>query len=190
MNDAAAPQIDQTLARARDLVNKIWTDGDLGPKVRAKAKEMFPDISIPEEQVAPAIAPLAEENKKLREQFEALAKRIEDKDKADSDKQAQLSMEQALEKARKKYSLTDEGFEKMVARMREKGNFSDAESAAAWVASETPPPKPASGPSWAPQDLNLYGSKTANDDYKLLHTDTSAFFDKTVADILNESAAA
>ena len=173
------------LERANKLVEAEWGNSAF----RKKAKELFPDIKLPDDTIEPVVAPLRAELDEVKSANKALLERIEKKEKEEGDKAAQTSLEQALDNARKKYSLTDEGFDKMVARMKEKGNFTDAESAAAWVASENPPPKPAGGPSWSPQALDLYGSKTANDDYKLLHTDTDAFFDQTVQQILSEAAA-
>lgn len=177
------------LMRAQKLVEAQWRDPKMGAALRAKAKEMFPEVSIPEDTVDPVVAPLRAELEETKKGYAAILERMEKKDKEEADRAQTISMENALANARKKYSLTDEGFDKMVSRMKETANFTDAEAAAAWVASTTPAPKSHSGPSWAPQDLDLYGSKNANEDYKLLHTNTEAFFDKTVADILNEAAA-
>jgi hypothetical protein len=187
--DPKPAPVDATLQRARDLINKLWADPDVGSKVRAKAKEIFPDIKIPEDDIGPAIAPLREENKKLSEKLEAIiAERAAEK-KAREEADQTSAMERALAKAREKYALTDEGFNKMVERMKETKNFTDAEAAAAWVTDHEPVKKPISGPSWQPQSLDLYGSKKVNDDYALLHKDPEAYFDQTVMEILKEAAA-
>lgn len=183
------PPVDPALSRARDLMNKLWNDPKLGADVRKAAKEQFPDIVLPDDQINPVVAPIKAELDEVKAANKALLDRLDKRDKEETERAAQLSLEQKLDAARKKFSLTDEGFDKMVARMKAEGNFTDAESAAAWVAHETPPPKPAQGPSWSPQALDLYGSNKQNDDYKLLHTNTEAFFDQTVQQILNEAAA-
>lgn len=177
------------LLRARALVDKNWRDPKIGADFRKNAKEAYPDIAIPEDTVDPVVAPLKAQLDSVTEINKALIERLDKKDKEETERAQTASMQTALENARKKFSLTDEGFDKMVSRMKETSNFSDAEAAAAWVAQTTPAPKTASGPSWAPQNLDLYGSKTVNDDYKLLHTDTEAYFDQTVAKILDEAAA-
>jgi len=180
---------DPVTDRARALVNKLWGDPELGAKVRKAAKDLFPDVSIPEDQVDPVIAPLKGQLEATQAELKALKEEREAEKRAAAEAATQRSLESALEAARKKYSLTDEGFAKMVERMKEKQNFTDAESAAAWVASETPPPKPTSGPSWTPQALDLYGSKHADEKFKLLHSDPDAFFDMEVKDILDAAAA-
>lgn len=177
------------LQRAKALVDKNWKDPKIGADFRKNAKETFPDITIPEETLDPVLAPVRAELEDTRGQLAKALERLEVREKKEVEDGQTAAMEKALASARAKYSLTDEGFDKMTARMKETQNFTDAEAAAAWVASNTPPPKPAGGPSWAPQNLDLYGSKTQNDDYKLLHTDTEAFFDQTVQQILTEAAA-
>ena len=179
----------ELLLRAKALVDKSWKDPKIGAEFRKSAKETFSDIVIPEDTVDPVVAPIRAELDSVKEMNKALLERLDKKDKDETERAQTVSMENALANARKKYSLTDEGFDKMVARMKETSNFTDAEAAAAWVSSNEPAPKPTGGPSWAPQNLDLYGSKTANEDYKLLHTDTEAYFDQTVAQILSESAA-
>jgi hypothetical protein len=177
------------LERAQKLVDAQWKDPKNGAAFRAKAKELFNDISLPEDQVDPVVAPLREKLESLETANKTLLERIEKRDKDEADKAAQTSLETALENARKKYSLTDEGFDKMVSRMKETSNYTDAEAAAAWVASNMPAPKTANGPSWQPQNLDFYGSKVQNDDFALLHKDPEAFFDQTVSQILTEAAA-
>lgn len=177
------------LARAKALVDKNWKDPKIGAEFRKSAKESFPDITIPEETFDPVVAPVKAELEETRSQLAKALERLDAREKKEVEDGQTAAMERALSAARTKYSLTDEGFDKMTARMKETSNFTDAEAAAAWVASNTPAPKSTNGPSWAPQDLDLYGSKTQNDDYKLLHTDTEAFFDQTVQQILSEAAA-
>jgi hypothetical protein len=104
---------------------------------------------------------------------------------------ATSTLENAISSARSKYALNDDGFEKMVHRMKDTGNVSDAEAAAAWVVQNQPPPaKP--GPTWGAADLNLFGSSQESQDAKvrMLHTNPEKFFDNEVAEILQEYAAA
>lgn len=189
VDPAKIPPQDATLARARDLINKLWSDPTVGSQVRAKAKEIFPDIKIPEDDFNPIVAPLKAENEKLAKALKDIQDERAAEKKAAEEATINQSMEKALAKAREKYALTDEGFNKMVERMKETKNFTDAEAAAAWVTDHEPVKKPISGPSWQPQALDLYGSKKQNEDYALLHKDPEAFFDQTVQQILSERAA-
>jgi hypothetical protein len=184
MTEQAIPE---SLLRAKALVDKLWTDKDLGAAVRFKAKEQFGNDIPPtiDEQLAPVLAPLKEENAVLKEQLSNFLKERAEEKKASEEKSAQLTLEQALDKARKDYSLTDEGFNKMVERMKETGNYRDAEAAAAWVASKSPPP-PGPGPTWQPQRADFYGSQSGADDWKLLHKDPEGFLDKHMSELFRD----
>lgn len=172
----------QAQIRAEELVKKLWLDGEIGAKLRKSAKEAFPDMPpLPDEQAEPFVAPLRAQNEALQKRLEKLE---EDRaaEKVEREKNAtQATFEQAIAAARTSYSLTDEGFDKMIARMKETGNYSDADAAAAWVASKTPPAA-VPGPTWAPQDLNLYGSKNPEEEMAKLHRDPIGYQDSQLAE--------
>ena len=105
--------------RVRDAFNKLWADTDLGPQVRKKVKELYPDVALPEDAAEPVVAPLRAqldrleaENAKMREEREA-------EKAAAAERSAQQSINDRLDAARKRFNLTEEGFDKMVARMKE-----------------------------------------------------------------------
>ena len=178
-----APQLPAEYVRAFELVNELWNDGTAGPVIRGKAKEKY-NIRLPEDTtdqiVAPLKAELADLQKTIKEEREARAK-----EKATAEEnRSKTTLEDAISAARKNYNLTDEGFDKMVSRMKETGNFADADAAAAWVISKEPPPK-APGPSWAPQKLDLQGNIGA-DKVKLLHTNPEAFQDAELSEFLSD----
>lgn len=181
------PEATETQLRAEALLNELLTDPKLGADVRAKAKAKFTDVTFVEDRFDAATEGLREELAALKAEREAeKAAREADKAKEAEDK-AQATLEAAISAARSKYALNDEGFEKMVERMKATGNIADAEAAAAWVAQSQPKPA-APGPSWAPADLNLFGASQESQDAKvrLLHTNPERFFDQEVMDILNE----
>ena len=181
------PEATETQLRAEALLNELLTDPKLGADVRAKAKAKYTDIQFVEDRMDPLVSGLREELATLKAEREADKAEREAEKKADADAKVQADLESAISAARAKYALNDEGFEKMVERMRTTGNVADAEAAAAWVAQNQPPPaKP--GPSWAPADLNLFGSSRESQDAKvrLLHTNPENFFDQEVAEILQE----
>ena len=180
------------MLRAQQLVESLWLDGKHGPALHAKAKELFPDVRTPSDSTALLAAQMeekfssqskaqAEELEKLRAEREA-----EKKDAAERAAEAQkVSFEQQISAARDAYNLTDEGFDKMVARMKETGNYTDPESAAAWVASKTPPAA-VSGPAFGPQDLNLFGSSKQDEKFKQLHEDPQRYMDMELTEFTRD----
>ena len=116
--------------RAQELLEQLWLDGDIGEKIRKAAKAKFPDAKILDDTVAPFVAPLKAENAALKERLDKMeADRAAEREAAEKHS-AQTNLESALARARQDYNLTDEGFDKMVARMKETGNYADADAAA------------------------------------------------------------
>lgn len=187
---ADAPAAPQPNPRFKELTDALWADQELGPKVRSFAKAKWPDISIPDDQLNPLVKPLEEKAAALQARIDAMEKEQKDREKAAAEAQGQKDMEARLEAARKKYALTDDGFDKMVSRMKETHNYEDAEAAAAWVTDNNPPPKPTSGPSWATQRLDLFGTQSKDENMKMLHNDPDRWFDAAVAEVLSEGKAA
>lgn len=182
---ADAPTPPNANERAAALVEKLWNDGKIGGAVRAAAKELYPDVVIPEDQIDPLLAPVRAEVAELQKTLaDERAERAREKEEAQATSMKQ-NLEASLDAARARYGLTEEGFDRMTARMKETGNFTDAEAAAAWVAQQTPA-APVSKANWLPQKLDLFGSATARDDadFKLLHTNPMAYQDKMLAEFV------
>jgi ElaB/YqjD/DUF883 family membrane-anchored ribosome-binding protein len=175
--------------RAQKLIQALWNDKEYGAGIRRKAKEFYPDIQTPEDSLEPVmnerIAPLKAENDELKARFEALSEKVAAREKAATEKETEEKLRSALEEARDRYSLTQDGFDKMVARMKETGNYQDAEAAAAWVASKTPPPAKAK-PDWMPQAMNLFGSNERDESLALLHRNPEAYADAQIAEMLRD----
>ena len=175
----------QAQIRAQELLEQLWLDGEVGEKIRKAAKAKFPDAKILDDTVEPFVAPLKAENAALKARLDAFeADRQKDRDDAEK-RSAQTNLESALATARQAYNLTDEGFDKMVARMKETGNYADADAAAAWVASKTPPAAPA-GPLWRSQDLNLFGSHDKDESLAKLHRDPIGFQDDAIEEFYRD----
>jgi hypothetical protein len=164
-------------------MDALWKDKELGAAVRAKAKEKFGNEIPPtiDEQISPVIAPLREENETLKQRLAKIEEDRAAEKKAQTEADSETKLKNSLESARKSFNLTDEGYNKMIDRMKATGNFTDAEAAAAWVASTTPPP-PSPGPTWGPQNADFFGSKSGDEAFKLLHSDPLAYQDS----VLNE----
>ena len=173
--------------RASELIEALWNDKDLGSKVRSKAKELYSDIVIPEDNIDPVVAPLREQieamQKELAEERESRAKEREEAEAAATKR----NLESALDAARSRFNLTPEGFDKMVERMKATGNYADPEAAAAWVAQQTPTASPSKA-SWLPKKIDLFGSASerAEEDYRLLHTNPIAFQDKVLEQFIQD----
>ena len=175
---------DVAAERLRALAETLWTDKELGAKVQARAKEMFPDVKTNEDVFSPVLNPLREENAAMAKRLEAMQEKLAAREKAE-EKTQRVSLEKQLDAARKNFNLTDEGFDKMVARMKETGNYSDADAAAAWVASKAPPAAVA-GPTWKPQSMDLFGIKNHDESMAALHRDPVGYQDAQLAEFVSD----
>ena len=162
--------------RAAKLLDSLWNDGKVGPALRAKTKELFPEVSLPDDQFEPIVSPMREALEATTAELKALREERAAEKKANEAAAFQTDFESRIAAARDKFRLTPEGFDAMVSRMKETQNYTDADAAAAWVKSQEPPPK-AAGPSWAPSKLDLFGSSNTDERYRLLHTDPQAYQD-------------
>lgn len=177
MTTPAPETLTEGQKRALELFNEMWNDGgEAGRAMRAKAKEKWPtDVKLPEEAAEPLVAPLRAQLEETQSALKAIREEREAEKKLAEENKAKLDLESALANARNRYNLTDDGFDKMVARMKETGNYTDADAAAAWVAQQTPPPA-APGPYMGPQNLNLFGTAEKDERFALLHADPSGRF--------------
>jgi hypothetical protein len=173
------------LHRSKELIDALWNDGEVGKKIQQAAKAKWNDVKTTDDMMSPIIEPHLNKLKAMEEKYEKLLEeRLEEK-RANEDERVKVKLEEQLEKARREYNLTEEGFNQMIDRMKSTGNYSDAEAAAAYVASKAPPAKVA-GPTWAPQDLDLFGSKNCNDALVELHRDPMAYMDSQLSEFVSD----
>jgi hypothetical protein len=179
----------QAQIRAAELLEQLWSDGEIGEKVRRAAKAKFPDAKIIDDTVAPFVAPLRAENVMLRERLDKIEKARAEERMAWEEHSAKTMIEQAIDKARRDYSLTEDGIDKAVARVKEMGVSGDVgvavDAAAAWVAYKTPPTAPA-GPTWRSQDLDLFGTKNADEARAELHRNPVKYQDDQIEAFLRD----
>lgn len=166
--------------RALAALEKLWNDGDVGSTVQKKVKELYPDAKTNDDVFGPVVAPLRAENEKLAAKLAKIEEERAAERKASEESSLKRSLDEALDRAAKSRGLTAEGFDMMVARMKEMGNYSDAEAAADWVVRKTPP-APATGPSWKPQSMNLFGAKKFDEAFAELHRDPMEYMDNQLA---------
>lgn len=186
------PEISQseleTLRRSEALLNKMWNDPKEGLNFKRKVKEYAPDARIPElDMIQAAAQPFEEKFTKQAEEIKTMRERLEAREKKEKDDKEESELEASLARVKSQFKFTDEGLEKVIARMKEKNN-PDAEAAAAWVAAQERKAKPISGSNIGPSALNLYGSKTADEQYAALNKDPIAWADNEIATMLNEFA--
>src|SRR5271170_1619700 len=126
--------------RTKALFQTLWNDDKLGAAVRAKAKEVYPDITLPDEQFAPLVAPLKAQIDELTATLAAEREERTKKEAETAEANAAKTFEERAQASREKYSLTPDGFDKMIDHMRQTSNYTDFEGAAAWVAGQMPKP--------------------------------------------------
>ena len=183
MADGSAP-IDAN-ARAAAIVNRLWNDrSGVGDKIKAAAKELFPDVTIPPDPTDEAIAP-------LKAELDALKTTLAERDAKEAEAQ-QAALEKATETefmaklnaAKSEFRLSDAGVEAVVARMKETGNYTDPQAAAAYVLKDERPVDTAGSAMLGPQAVDFMGKMAAEDQdrLKLLYQDPDgAFIDYEIA---------
>lgn len=176
-------EVDQ---RNGKFVEKLLSDPELGAKARAKAKEAFPDIELPEDKLGPLIAPLKADNDALRAQLKELADWRKAREEEEAKKENFQATQASIEAAVKKFNLTEDGMKAMMARMLEQKN-PDAEAAAALVTHNAP--KPAASPRFVTPKANFYGSAEYDESRKLLHTRPDDFLDAEITEAMNNPEA-
>ena len=190
-NEPPAPPAGASVAekRAHELLLALWNDKDVGARIQAKAKEKWPeDVTTSQERLDPYLQPLLDGQKALQDQL----KKFEEDREADrkaakerDDASNQKNFEDSIAKASKAYNLTAEGFELMVKRMKDTGNYGDPEAAAAWVASKTPP-EPGPAKKFGPQNINLFGTHERDERLAELHRDPLAYMDRELAEFVSD----
>lgn len=177
----------QRYAASGRIAEKVWNDPKHGMRLKELTKEVYPDANIPELDVL-------NQTNKVRDEaalrFEAISKELADM-KADREKEREeaktqreeANFTQKLDSVRKKYNFTDEGMKKVMERMTAHNN-PDVEAAAALVLSQEP--KNPTQSSYAPSFMDPYGSNSGDKKWEELNRNPVAFFDKEVAEILND----
>lgn len=171
--------------RAEELINALWHDSEVGKKIQTLAKSKWSDVKTADELVAPYLDPVMARAKSLEEELKTMREERAAEKEAAKEAASRKKLEDSIEAARAAYNLTEEGFNQMIDRMKTTGNYTDAEAAAAYVASKAPPAKVA-GPTWGPQNLNLFGSNQADEKMAHLHRDPQGYMDSELTAFVND----
>ena len=73
MADPTPKIMTQGEERALSVFNELWNDGEKGAALRAKVKEKYPDVVLPEDNLKPVLEPLMAQNKALQDRLDAMA---------------------------------------------------------------------------------------------------------------------
>jgi len=191
MPEPAAPQpvvLTEGQKRLLDLGNTLWNEQTpAGIAFREAARAKYPEVQTPESQLEPVVAP-------LKAQFDELMKKLSDRDDAErkrdeerEQREAERTLAQRTSDARNEFRLTDQGYEMMVKRMQDTGNYTDPHAAAAYIVSANPPPRDITGLLGPQNKVNLFGQgQDASDERmkKLLSDPMGAFLDAEFTDFL------
>ena len=181
-----------TLEGISKLNNELWNDSKYGMQIKEMVKEKYPNANIPEVDVvrtskkaeSEIMARVEAGNKEVLARIEAFEKAQAEAKEKDNNAKAEREFEASVEATKKKYQLTPEGMEQVFARMKEKNN-PDVEAAAAWVTDHETKAKPVTN-SYAPQSMDMYGSKSGDKEWEALNRDPLAYGDAELARIAND----
>lgn len=174
--------------RAVALLDKMWNDPKEGMSFKKRVKELVPDAKIPElDIVDSATAPLVAALEEQKKTSKTLADRLDNWEQNQKNSKEEGELQTQLDHIQKQYGFTVDGMQKVVDRMKAKNN-PDAESAAAWVASQERKAAPVSNSALMPTALNLYGSNSEDESWAALNKDPVKWADQEMVKMINEFA--
>jgi len=163
-----------------NILNTLWGDPDIGEPLRRKAKEKFPNITIPDDH--PVATGVRKELASERAAREALQARLDAIETTRTAETAERQLRDNLGRAQSRFKLTDEGLQGTMKLMQER-QIADAEAAAALYVDSLPKVAPASPASaYMPGKFNLFGTTAADEQWRKLHEDQDGYF----ADVVNQ----
>lgn len=183
------------LERVGALANDLWNDEKVGMTLKERVKEKNPSANIPEVVVAQStrraeqelLARVEAKEKAVEDRIAAFEKAQKERDEKDVEATASRVFESEVEAGKKKYHLTSEGVEKVFARMKEKNN-PDFEAAAAWVTDHEVKATPITSSNYSPQNMDLYGSGSGDEEWASLNKDPLKYGDRVLAEMASDFA--
>lgn len=169
------------------LLNQVWTDPKVGSAVRKRAKELNPQITIPDEH---PVAVQANERMDALEAQNAALQKMLDEQRAERERRDQeAKLREGIGRAQDRFRLTDDGVAGTIKLMQDR-QIADPEAAAALFVDSLPKAKPTQGSTILPRtDFNLYGSRSGGDDWNKLLSDRDGFFADVVQSVFDEMPA-
>lgn len=174
--------------KAVALLDRMISDPKDGLAMKRRIKELVPDANFPElSMIDTASAPLMEKLEAAEKANKTLADRLDSWEQKQNNSREEGELQSQLDGIRKQYGFTAEGMQKVIDRMKAKNN-PDAESAAAWVASQERKAKPVTDSALLPSAMNLFGSNTADESWESLNRDPVKWADQELVKMINEFA--
>jgi hypothetical protein len=185
------PEIsDADLAQQRALLNlfdQVWNDPNVGANVRRRAKELRPEINIPDDH------PVAKEARTkiegLETQVTGLQTMLTEFQAKGQQKEAETALRAKLGEVQSRFGFTDDGMAKVIETMQSR-QLADPE-AAALIYRETIPKAAPQSPTARLFDTkaDMWGTTRRDEQWEKLHTDPDGFFADVVAEVFSEMPA-
>lgn len=165
------------------LLNQLWADEKVGETVRRRAKEIRPEITIPDDH--PVAVKVRGEVHNLRGQLSDLQAKLLASEQEKANALAESTLREALGKAQSRFKLTDDGMAGTIKLMQER-QIADAEAAAALYVDSLPKNGPSVPNAFLPKKMNLFGTTNVDEQWRSLHENPDQFFADTVNAVLSE----
>lgn len=178
------------------LLDDVWNDPKHGLALKRAVKDRRPDVSIPEIDVPDVVLkPINDQMAAMKGMLDKTSAELAEMRQATTDRDMETKFRSRLDGAKTRFGLTDEGVERTIELMRER-QIADPEAAAALHIASLPKPKASSlreGRNYgqtALADFPGMRSETRTDFDMLYrsHENDMAFFDREVANVMNEFA--
>jgi uncharacterized protein (UPF0147 family) len=169
------------------LFDQVWNDPNVGQNVRRRAKELRPEINIPDDH------PVAKEARTkiegLETQVNSLQTMLTEYKSAGQQEKAEAALRKQLGDVQAKFKFTDDGMAKVIETMQSR-QLADPE-AAALIYRESIPKAPPQSPTARMFDTkaDMWGTTKRDEQWEKLHVDPDGFFADVVAEVFSEMPA-
>jgi hypothetical protein len=170
----------QQLRAAMSLFEQVWGDPTIGEQVRKRAKEIKPDIVIPDDHPVAkrALAELADTKTAL----ETLRGEYQQDKAARQQERAEAKLRADLGTVQERFHFTDDAMAKTIEIMQER-QLADPEAAALIYRESLPKAAPQShSAKFFDGKADMFGTTRVDEQWRTLHENPDQFF----ADVVNE----
>lgn len=167
------------------LFDQIWNAPDVGAQVRRKAKELRPQIQIPDEH--PIVTEARAQRAEIETKLTGLETAFNDYRTAAETKSAETRLRTQLGEVQDRFKFTDEAMANVVKTMQDR-QLADPEAAALLYRESLPksPPSSANNRLFSDNKADMFGTTKQDEAWEKLHTDPDAFFTDTVNQVFSE----
>ena len=176
----------RVLQNAYQTLDGLWTNPKYSLQTKKMIKELKPDTSIPELDIAEKYAePLRKDIDDSKAEMLKLREEMA-KEKKERDEEKQLNKVYAkIDDVVKKRSLTEEGKAGLIKTMQDR-QIADPEAAALVYLDSIPKPQQVKGQAYLPASMNMYGVDDGKEgEFAAFWENPVKAQDKMIAEILN-----